>query len=179
MADFKSIPPNEFTTKPVHLFGDVRPLLCAGAPEGFNCMTIGWGSVGCVWNRPFSSVLVRPTRHTFQFMETSEYFSINCFDESAKAMLMELGTKSGRDIDKMHYPGLTPLFTYEAPIFKEAKQILICKKMYAQLMLPDLLEGEYKTKVIDGCYSAGESYQNYHKIYYGEIVHVLFQDTSE
>ncbi|MCL2163565.1 MAG: flavin reductase [Oscillospiraceae bacterium] len=176
MTNFKSIVPYELSIKPVHLFGGATPLLCAGAPESFNCMTIGWGSVGCVWNRPYASVFVRLTRYTHQFMEKQRFFSINCFGGHAKGMLTELGSKSGRDIDKMHYPGLTPVFSYDAPCFEEASFILICKKMYAQMMQPDLLVGEYKTDVINELYSSGESRQNFHMIYYGEIIHALERD---
>ena len=39
-------------------------LLTAGefAPGKFNSMTISWGSVGEIWNRPFFQVVVRPQR---------------------------------------------------------------------------------------------------------------------
>jgi flavin reductase (DIM6/NTAB) family NADH-FMN oxidoreductase RutF len=173
MPNFKSLPAGEFATKPVQLFAKTTPLLCAGTPEDFNCMTIGWGSVGCIWGRPYVSVYVRPTRHTFAFIENNEYFSINCFGDNARDMLIVMGSKSGRDIDKKSYEGLTPLFSYEAPVFDEAGIVLVCKKMYSQMMQPELLEGEYKKKVIDGYYRIGENNNNFHKIFYGEIIHVL------
>ena len=42
----------------------------------FNAMTIAWGSLGCMWSRPFAQVVVRPTRHTFQYMEQYNTFKI-------------------------------------------------------------------------------------------------------
>ena len=32
-------------------------------------MTVSWGSMGMIWNKPFIQVVVRPQRHTFEFME--------------------------------------------------------------------------------------------------------------
>jgi flavin reductase (DIM6/NTAB) family NADH-FMN oxidoreductase RutF len=178
MLNFKSVSPQDISMKPVHLFGKVTPLLCAGTPDNFNSMIIGWGSVGYIWGLPFASVYVRPTRYTFEFIERNMYFSINCFSENAKDALADQGTKSGRDIDKMHYPGLTPLFSYEAPCFNEANLIIICRKMYTQMMQPELLCGDYKTDVLNKYYSTGESKQNFHMIFYGEIMHVLDKDDS-
>ena len=80
MSSFKSVAPLELVTKPVDLFHHDWPLLCAGEEGSFNSMTIGWGSIGCVWGIPFASVFVRPTRHTYNFMEKYEYFSILIFD---------------------------------------------------------------------------------------------------
>lgn len=173
MTSFRSISPGEFTTKPVELFGSDWPLLCAGTKDDFNSMTIGWGAVGQIWGMPYTSVYVRPTRYTHEFMDKYEYFSIVVFDRSFKESLATFGTESGRDIDKMNFPGLTPDFSYNAPVFHEANLILICKKMYRQEIDKDLLISEYKTKVIEEFYSKGVSYNNFHTIYYGEITNIL------
>ena len=44
-------------------------LITAGEPERYNAMTASWGGLGHVWNRDVAFVFVRPTRHTYQFME--------------------------------------------------------------------------------------------------------------
>jgi len=139
-------------------------------------MTIGWGFTGCVWRRPAACVLVRPSRYTMQFMEENECYSINCFGGKAREMLAEMGTKSGRDIDKMHYPGLTASFTHEAPFFEEAELVLICRKMYAQKMEPDLFTGDYGTDILDQLYGGSGSPKDLHTIYYGEIIHALSRE---
>ena len=43
-----------------------------------NTMTIGWGSLGVVWGKPVFSVLVRPSRYTFDLLEASGEFSVCC-----------------------------------------------------------------------------------------------------
>jgi len=39
-------------------------LASVGADGKANVMTIGWGTMGCIWSRPVFIVLVRPSRHT-------------------------------------------------------------------------------------------------------------------
>ena len=41
-----------------------------------------------------------------------------------------LGSKSGRDMDKMHDSGLTPMEVDGQVAFAEAKWILVCRKLY-------------------------------------------------
>ena len=48
----------------------------------FNAMTVGWGSFGVMWNKPFVQVVVRPTRYTYQFMEQYEDFTLCAFPET-------------------------------------------------------------------------------------------------
>ena len=66
----------------------------------FNTMTVGWGSFGTMWSKPFAQVVVRPTRYTFEFMNTYDTFTLCGFPEQYKKALTLLGSKSGRDGDK-------------------------------------------------------------------------------
>jgi hypothetical protein len=64
-------------------------LLAAGSLEkqDYNIMTVGWGSFGVMWGKPFALVVVRPGRHTRQFMEKSADFTLCAFPEEHRAML--------------------------------------------------------------------------------------------
>ncbi len=113
--------------------------LTAGDETNYNAMTIGWGSIGGMWSMPFVQVAVRPSRHTYQYMEKYNTFTISSFPEENKADLKILGTKSGRDGDKIAKTKLTTIKSeiIEAPGFKEADLIIECKKIYWQDMNPD------------------------------------------
>ena len=96
-------------------------------------MTVSWGSVGIMWNKPVAFTFIRPQRYTFGFLEKNGMFTMSFFDEEYRKALQICGTKSGRDIDKVAATGLTPAFTEDGvPYFEEAKLVLICKKLYAQ-----------------------------------------------
>jgi flavin reductase (DIM6/NTAB) family NADH-FMN oxidoreductase RutF len=129
----------------------------------FNCMTVSWGALGCLWSRPLAIVVVRPHRHTYQFMESGDSFSLCAFPEGYRSVLNMLGTKSGRDIDKVKESGLTPmgLTKIAAPGFAEAELILECRKTYFADLDPQHFLADYIAPLYRG---------DYHRMYFGEVV---------
>ena len=65
------IPIEKFSARSFHLWDVQYLLLTSGdySTSHYNAMTIGWGSIGYIWRRPFIQVVVRPTRYTYEFME--------------------------------------------------------------------------------------------------------------
>lgn len=105
-------------------------LLTAGDKEKFNSMTISWGSFGVLWFKNTITVYVRPGRYTLEFLKQKPYFTVSFYDEKHRKDLQILGTKSGRDTNKMEEISLTPKFLKNGVTFKEAKQTFVCKKLY-------------------------------------------------
>ncbi len=140
-------------------------LLTSGdfAAGQYNAMTISWGSAGVMWNKPFVMVVVRPTRHTFQFMEKYNTFSLCAFHEAFRPALELLGTRSGREGDKIKESGLIPAAASRiaAPVFVEADLVLECKKIYWD---------DYKPEQFLAGYIARNYAGDYHRIYFGEIL---------
>lgn len=130
----------------------------------FNTMTVGWGSLGVMWGRPFVQVVVRPTRYTYEFMEQYDTFTLCAFPEAYRQALQLLGTKSGRDGDKIAEAGLTPIAStlIPAPGFAEAGLIVECRKIYWQDMDP----AHFLDLTIEKHYAK----KDYHRIYFGEVV---------
>ncbi len=141
-------------------------LVSAGNLSHFNTMTIGWGTVGCLWNRPVASVYIRPCRYTYEFMESSEFFTISFFPEEYRDALKTLGSKSGRDCDKVALAGLTPVAAGDSVTFAQAQYTLVCKKLYHQDLDPKQLPED----ILHQFYEPGETP---HRVYYGEIVEVI------
>lgn len=141
-------------------------LLAAGnfAAGSFNAMTISWGSVGQIWNKPFFQVLVRPTRYTRGFMDSNDNFTLCVLPPEFKPALSIMGSKSGRDCDKVKEAGLTPIASslVSAPGFAEAELIVECRKMYWQDIDP--------AHFLDPGIQANYPKLDYHRIYFGEIV---------
>ncbi|APF19814.1 flavin reductase [Caldithrix abyssi] len=163
-VDVKSLNFNVFS-----LFDDRWLLLTAGqfSNKAFNTMTISWGSMGIMWNRPFAQVVVRPTRFTFQFMNRFDYFTLCAFPEAYRPALSLLGTKSGRDGDKIAEAGLTPfpLPEEKSVAFEEADLIVVCKKIYQDDFHPE--------NFLDPAIEDNYAQNDYHRIYFGEVVRVL------
>lgn len=140
-------------------------LLTAGEnrPGGFNSMTVSWGALGVIWHRPLAVVVVRPQRHTRQFMEQYDTFSLCAFDEAHRPALTMLGTMSGRDTQKMKDCGLTPIALSQiaCPGFAEAKLILECRKMYFDDLEPKHFLADFIAPHYEG---------DYHRMYFGEVL---------
>lgn len=163
----QSISIENFVVKP-QLIWDELLLTSGDLTEGrFNAMTVGWGSLGVMWGIPFVQVVVRPIRYTYEFMEQYSTFTVCAFSEEYHQALQLLGTKSGRDGDKIAEAGLTaiPSTQVAAPSFAQAELVLECRKIYWD----DLQKDNFLDKRI------GKNYPNkdYHRIYYGEILAVL------
>lgn len=121
-----------FTTDIFTQFDKEWALLTAGTEEKFNSMTISWGGLGTLWNKPVATVYVRTSRYTYEFMNDNEYFTISFYPEQYKKLLGVLGSQSGRNMDKMHDSGLTVKPLDEGVTFEEAKTTLVCRKLFAQ-----------------------------------------------
>ena len=140
-------------------------LVAAGNEESYNAMTIGWGTMGRIWNKDIVTIYVRPQRYTREFLDNNDKFSLCFFDESYREMLAYFGTKSGRDTDKVKEAGLTPVFENGCPHFTQCRLVLECKKLSVHEMDPkgffdENIEEFYPDK-------------DYHLVYVGEITRVL------
>lgn len=144
-------------------------LLTSGdfAKGDFNSMTIAWGGFGIMWNKPMAMVVVRPTRYTFKFINSYDTFSLCVFPEKYRSALNLLGSKSGRDGDKIMASGLTPVSSSSiaAPVFKEAELALECRKMYWDDLNPE----HFLMPEIDNNYAK----KDYHRMIMGEVVKIF------
>ena len=122
----------EFNTEIFGLFKKRWGLVTVGDEKKFNTMTVSWGGLGTIWGKPVATVYVRTSRYTHEFMDNYEYFTVSFYPEDKKKILGVLGSKSGRDIDKMHESGLTPVKAGESMTFKEAQTTIVCKKLFKQ-----------------------------------------------
>ncbi len=130
-----------------------------------NTMTIGWGSIGFMWQKPVITVMVRHSRYTFDLINKASDFSVSLPSSGElKKSLAAAGTKSGRDVDKFKDYNLTafPANHITSPIIAECDLIFECKLVFKQVMDPDNLDSSIREK----------SYANndFHVIYYGEIL---------
>lgn len=168
MSNFKEISPLEIQENTLKLIGKDWGLLTSGTAEQFNSMTVSWGSMGIMWNKPVAFTFVRPQRYTIEFTENNDYSTLCFFDDSYREALTFCGTKSGRDFDKPKETGLTPVTDGLCPYYSQAKLVLILKKLYSQFLTP---EGALSSIVTDQ-YKAGD----YHKMYVSEIVTALIKE---
>lgn len=131
--NFTEITPYDLQANPFALIGKGWMLVTAGDEKSCNTMTVSWGQLGVMWNKPVVNVYLRPQRYTLEFLEKQQRFSLCTFaGESQRPALSLLGSKSGRDTDKIAEAGLHTILIDGVPAFEEADKIFICKKLYRQ-----------------------------------------------
>ena len=146
-------------------FADDWALVTAGTQGDYNTMTIGWGGLGTLWSRPAATVYVKQNRYTHGFMEKNDWFTVSFFPAEYKKALGYLGSRSGRDGDKVAAAGLTPVYLENAVTFTQAHTTLLCKKIYRQ----DLDLAAMPENVVNAFYKTEAP----HTMYIGEVVEIV------
>lgn len=164
--------PDQFRLRIFDRFDNRWWILTAGdfAQGRFNGMTVSWGSLGVLWDRPFVQVFVRLSRHTFRFMEDFPTFTLCGFGETYRSALETMGSLSGRDHDKAAVAGLTPVAAerVSAPAYAEAEVIIECRTIYADDLKPE--------RFLDPSIEQNYPRKDYHRFYYGEVLHIRGTD---
>ena len=155
----------QFSIDPFERFNSDWAVVSAGPIGCFNGMTISWGSMGTIWNKPIVTVYVRPDRYTWKFLKENDCFTVAFFPEELRPALLKMGRLSGRDCDKPAECGLTPKDLGGCVSYAEATETLICKKIYMNQLnfdaVPDYAKQIYQNGVEP------------HYLIMGEVVDVL------
>jgi flavin reductase (DIM6/NTAB) family NADH-FMN oxidoreductase RutF len=126
-------------------------------------MTISWGGLGTMWGLPVALVAVRFSRYTFQFMERNDTFTLNTFPEKYREVLNNIGSRSGRVIDKTQIKEITAIASkiVKAPSYLEADLVIECKKIYWNDINPaHFLDDRIIDKYLN---------RDFHRFYLGEV----------
>lgn len=158
----KQIEANTLTFNPFEKLSKQWALVSAGSLDKFNMMTVSWGAVGVIWGKPSATVYIRHSRYTKEFVDAGDTFVLTFLKDGHRDALNTLGSKSGRDMDKMQGSGLTPAVV-DGVTFDEAELVLVCRKRYVQDMPP---ENFLYQETLDKWYGD----KDYHTMYIGEIV---------
>lgn len=155
----------DFMKKAFRVYDKEWALVTAGTADNYNTMTISWGGLGTIWNKPVATVYVKPIRHTHSFLDSNDYFTVSFYDEKYREDLALLGRLSGRDGDKVAKTNLTPVSVGDSVSFKEATLTLLCKKIYRQDLITDTMPQEAIDK-----YYVDEAP---HTMFIGEVVYII------
>ena len=140
-------------------------LVTSGNLLHHNSMTVSWGEMGTLWNKPVVTIYIKPVRYTHNFIEDNECFVVSFYDEAYKKSLMIMGSKTGRDSNKDELSNLTPYEYQGVTLYKEAKLSLICKKIYQNdLDLSRIPNKEIETYYIE---------EAPHTMYIGEVIEII------
>ena len=137
--------------------------------KNVNTMTIGWGSVGYIWNKPILMVPVRYSRHTYSLINHAETFTVSVpVTKKLKDALAHCGTKYGKNLDKINACALNLVDakSVETPIIGECDLHIECKVVYKQAMEPGNITEEIR--------EMNYPQSDFHVLFYGEIVNAYY-----
>lgn len=160
---FKKMDLSELMCNPFTMIGKGWYLLTAGMPEEYNTMTASWGAMGEIWGKPSFHCVVRTNRHTLEYLDRNELFTVTFFDPGYKPALQFCGSHSGRDCDKAKETGLQPVLLDGTTTFAQARRVFVCRKLYTSMLQQD---GFVKPETYEKWYSSDPM----HREFVGEVI---------
>ena len=163
---FREISIDELTMNPFTKLDKEWALVTAGDEDSFNTMTVSWGGLGVLWRKNVATIYIRPQRYTKEFVDREDRFTLSFYPAECKRALGVLGTKSGRDGDKVAEVGFTPAKVGDGMAFEEAELVLVCRKLYADDIKPECF-------IDRSCDTSCYPERDYHTMYIAEIEQVF------
>ncbi|MGB7987338.1 MAG: flavin reductase [Terracidiphilus sp.] len=167
---FKQISPEEISDDVFTLVGKVFPVITAGKKDYFNSMTASGGGMGILFRKPTTWCILQTGRYTLELMQKEQTYTLSYFPDEYKKQVMFLGSKSGRDSEKMKEVELTSVQTPSGNMtFKEARLIIDCN--LTQITAPDLNDfySQEAREYVNEVYNDPKEFR---KFVFGEITHV-------
>lgn len=165
---FKETNISSLSFNPFDKIGKEWCLISATSQGKTNTMTASWGALGHLWNKDIAIIFIRPQRYTKEFIDASDTFSISFF-EGHHTELSYLGTKSGRDENKIENVHFDVIDLKGTPTFKQAKEVFFCRKLYVDSLKKD----SFLFKEI---YDKNYPNDDLHIVYIGEIEKVYINE---
>ena len=135
--------------------------LTVKAGEEVNTMTVSWGFVGFMWNKPQFICVVRPQRHTFGMISRASSFTVSVpFGDMAEELRI-CGAKSGRDFDKSQAVAFAPAKSVDSPVVHGCAMYFECAINYR-----DALKGGLLPEAVRNAHYSDD----FHHFFIGEIV---------
>lgn len=159
---FERIDVSDIECHPFTVLDKDWALVTTGELGHMNTMTVSWGGLGTLWNKPVATVYIRPQRYTKQFVDSNDRFTLSFFNGAYKKELGVLGVKSGRDGGKVAEVGFTPVVVGDSVSFEQADLVLVCRKLYADAIEPERF---IDSSIDAACYPE----HDYHTLYIAEV----------
>ena len=167
---FIQIPPEEIPGNVFTLAGKDLSVITAGNKDHYNSMISSGGGFGLIFEKPNSWCILREDRYTLELILKEHTYTMSYFPNEYMEEILFLGSKSGRDSEKMKEVELSIVQTPSGNMsFKEARLIIECK--LTQITTPNPNDF-YSKEAKDYIKEAYKTESDYRKYIFGEITHV-------
>ena len=169
---FRQISPEEIcdVENVFTLVGEDFFAITAGKKDHYNSMIGSGGGLGLLFKKPTTWCILQATRYTLEMIQKEQTYTLSYFPNEYRERMLFLGSKSGRDSEKMKEVALISVQTPSGDMsFKEARLIIECK--LTQITTPnpnDFCSQEAKDYIREAYKDTNEI----RKYVFGEITHV-------
>lgn len=108
---YKSIDPNDLKYNVYQLLNQDWSVITAGGDNDYNSMIASWGGFGVIFNKNVAWQFLNSSRYTLAKMREYKTYTLSFIDTTYNKQKLILGTKSGKDTDKMKEIQLTAVKT--------------------------------------------------------------------
>jgi flavin reductase (DIM6/NTAB) family NADH-FMN oxidoreductase RutF len=167
---FKQISPEEICDNVFTLAGKDFFAITAGKKDNYNSMIGSGGGWVVLFKQPTTWCILRADRYTLELIQKEQTYTMSYFPNEYKEQMLFLGSKSGKNSEKMKEVELTSVQTPSGDTsFKEARLIIECK--LTQITTPN--PNDFYTQEAKDCINeAYKEESDYRKYVFGEITHV-------
>ena len=135
---FRAISPEEISDNVFTLVGKIYPVITVRTPENCNAMVASGGGMGVQFGKPTTWCIFPKNRYTLDLIKLEQAYTLSYFPDEYREQYMFLGTKSGRDSNKMKDVELSTIVTPLGNMaFEEARLIIECKLLQISTILAD------------------------------------------
>ncbi|HTP27522.1 MAG TPA: hypothetical protein VMK12_17950 [Anaeromyxobacteraceae bacterium] len=167
---FERISPEEISDNVFTLVGKVFPVITAGKEDHYNSMTASGGGLGMLFRKPTTWCILQASRYTLEMIQKEQTYTMSYFPNEYKEQVLFLGSKSGRDSEKMKEVELTGVQTPAGNMsFKEARLIFECTLTELTTPNPNDFCTQEAKDYINEAYKEASDYRKY---VFGEITDV-------
>jgi flavin reductase (DIM6/NTAB) family NADH-FMN oxidoreductase RutF len=167
---FKQISPEEICDNVFTLVGKDFFVITAGKEDHYNSMTASGGGLGLLLKKPTTWCILRADRYTLEMIQKEQTYTMSYFPNEYNEQILFLGSKSGRDSEKMKEVELTSVQTPSGDMsFKEARLIMECKLTQITTPNPNDFCTQESKEYINEVYKDPNEIRKY---VFGEITHV-------
>jgi len=167
---YQQISPEEISDNVFKLVGKDFYVITAGKKDQSNSMTASGGGFGMIFKKPTTWCVLRSDRYPLEMILKEQTYTMSYFPEEQMKQILFLGSKSGRDSEKMKEVALTSVQTPSGEMsFQEARLIIECKLTQITTPNPEDFCTQEAKNYINEAYKEASDYRKY---IFGEITQV-------
>ena len=168
---FMEISPEEISDNVFVLVGKVFPVVTVRTQDGYNSMTASGGGMVLLFRKPSTMLMFPSNRYTLELIEKERKYTLSYFSDEFKEQVIFLGSKSGRDSEKMKEVELSGIQTPSGNMsFREARLIIECD--LTQITTPAFPDDFYSQEAIDYMSEPYRDPGEHRRYVFGKITHV-------